>query len=65
LTVEELSSEAQTDPEGTRAELQTFVHCLLQNKEPPAGPRDGTRATAMVLKAFEAIRTGKTQVLQL
>jgi predicted dehydrogenase len=65
LTVEELSPEAQTDPEGTRAELQAFVDCLLQDKEPLAGPRDGTRATTMVLKAFEAIRTGKTQELHL
>jgi predicted dehydrogenase len=65
LTVEELSSEAQSDPEGTRAELRAFAQALLTNTEPPTGPRDGTRATAMVLKAFEAIRTGKAQELRL
>jgi polar amino acid transport system substrate-binding protein len=64
LTVEELSPAAQSDPEGTRAELQAFAHCLLHNTEPPAGPHDGTRATAMVIKAFESIRTGKAQTLQ-
>jgi myo-inositol 2-dehydrogenase/D-chiro-inositol 1-dehydrogenase len=65
LTVEDLSLAEQTDPEGTRAELQAFVNCLLQDTAPLAGPRDGTRATAMVLKAFEAIRTGKAQELYL
>jgi predicted dehydrogenase len=65
LSAEELSPQAAADPEGVRAEMETFVRCLQQNIDPPAGPRDGTRATAMVLKAFESIRTGKTQELKL
>ena len=62
-TVEDLSPEAQGDPEGVRGELIAFAACVLQDRESPAGPRDGTRATMMVLKAFEAIRTGESQVL--
>ena len=64
LSVEDLSPEAASDPEGVRAEMQTFARCLQQNIDPPVGPRDGTRATAMVLAAFESIRTGKTQELK-
>lgn len=65
LSVEELPPPAPTDPEGTRSELEAWARCLLDDTEPPVGPRDGTRATAMVLKAFEAIRSGKTQELGL
>ena len=65
LSVEELSPPAPSDPEGTRGELEAWARCLLDDSEPPIGPRDGTRATAMVLKAFEAIRSGKTQELRL
>jgi predicted dehydrogenase len=63
VSVEELSPQAMRDPEGVRAEMESFARCLQQNIEPPVGPRDGTRATTMVLKAFESIRTGKTQEL--
>ncbi len=65
LSVEELPAALSTDPEGTRAELQAWARCLLEDTESPVGPRDGTRATAMVLKAFDAIRSGKTQELRL
>lgn len=65
LSVEELPPPAPSDPEGTRGELEAWARCLLHDTEPPVGPRDGTRATAMVLKAFEAIRSGKTQELGL
>ncbi len=65
LSVEELPPPAPSDPEGTRGELEAWAGCLLHDTEPPIGPRDGTRATAMVLKAFEAIRSGKTQELGL
>ncbi len=65
LSVEELPPPAPSDPEGTRGELEAWARCLLDDTEPPVGPRDGTRATAMVLKAFEAIRSGKTQELGL
>ena len=65
LSVEELAPPAPTDPEGTRGELEAWARCLLDDTEPPVGPRDGTRATSMVLKAFEAIRSGKTQELGL
>jgi predicted dehydrogenase len=61
LSVEELSPQAVRDPEGVRAELESFARCLQQNIDPPVGPRDGRRATTMVLKAFESIRSGKTQ----
>jgi predicted dehydrogenase len=65
LRVEELSPEAAQDPEGVRAQMKAFVCALREGTEPPTGPRDGVRATSMVLKAFEAIRTGKTQELRL
>ena len=65
LCVEDLPPAARSDPEGTRAELQAWARCLLDDTASPVGPRDGTRATAMVLKAFEAIRSGKTQELKL
>ena len=65
LSVEELPPAARSDPEGVRGEMQAWAKCLLDDTEPPIGPRDGTRATAMVLKAFEAIRSGRTQELRL
>lgn len=65
IRVEDLPPAAATDPEGVRGELEGWARCLLDDTPPPVGPRDGTRATAMVLKAFEAIRTGKTQELRL
>ncbi len=65
LRVEELSPEAAQDPEGVRAQMKAFARALREGIEPPTGPRDGVRATSMVLKAFEAIRTGKTQELRL
>lgn len=65
LSVDDLPLEAQSDPEGVRGELQAWVRCLLEDTVPPIGPRDGTRATAMVLKAFESIRSGKAQELRL
>ena len=65
LSVEELPPPLSTDPEGTRAELQAWARCLLEDTDSPVGPRDGTRATAMVLKAFESIRSGRTQELRL
>ncbi len=65
FSLEDLPPAAQSDPEGTRAELQAWARCLLDDTDPPVGPRDGTRATAMVLKAFEAIRSGKAQELRL
>jgi predicted dehydrogenase len=64
LTVEDLSPEDQIDPEGVRGELRAFAACVLQDRQPPIGPRDGTRATVMVLKAFEAMRTGKAQEIR-
>ena len=65
ISVEELSPAARSDPEGALGELQAWARCLLDDTDPPIGPRDGTRATAMVLKAFEAIRSGRTQELRL
>ena len=65
LSVEELPAAARSDPEGVRGEMEAWARCLLDDTEPPIGPRDGTRATAMVLKAFEAIRSGRTQELRL
>lgn len=65
LSVDELPPHVGSDPEGVRGELQAWAQCLLDDTEPPVGPRDGTRATAMVLKAFESIRTGMTQELRL
>ena len=65
LSVDDLPPEARDDPEGVRGELRAFATCLLEGKDPPVGPRDGTRATAMVVKAFEAIRTGRAQELRL
>jgi predicted dehydrogenase len=65
MAVEEISPEAAEDPEGVRAQMQAFGRALREGTEPPTGPRDGVRATAMVLKAFEAIRSGRTQELRL
>ena len=65
LDVEELPPALRSDPEGMRAELEAWARCLLDDTPPPVGPRDGTRTTAMVLKAFEAIRSGRTQELRL
>jgi predicted dehydrogenase len=65
LDVEELPPALRSDPEGMRAELEAWARCLLDDTAPPVGPRDGTRTTAMVLKAFEAIRSGRTQELRL
>lgn len=50
---------------GMMEENRRFVEALKNGVEPPTTWRDGYRATLMVLKAFESIRTGVAQEIKL
>jgi len=50
---------------GTIQENEAFADYILHNGPSPAPVEDGTRATLLILKAFESIRTGKTQTFNL
>ncbi|MBI3111167.1 MAG: Gfo/Idh/MocA family oxidoreductase [Ignavibacteriales bacterium] len=52
-----------TDPEeyGFQEENRDFIRALQMNQKPPITHRDGLRATLLILKAFESIRTGLPQ----
>jgi predicted dehydrogenase len=49
--------------ENFAGELQDLARCLVEGEPSPIPAEDGTRATALVLKAFESVRTGQPQVL--
>ena len=51
------------DAEGTAQELDEFITCASEERQPEIGAsvRDGVRATALILAAFESIRSGKLQ----
>jgi predicted dehydrogenase len=57
----------ENDPEetGMLEENRAFVNALRSNTAPPTTWRDGYRATLMVLKAFQAVRTGEVQKISL
>ncbi len=56
-----------TDPEeyGFQEENNDFVQSLLARRPPPVTHVDGLRATLLVLKAFESLKTGLPQSLTL
>ncbi len=60
----ENSSEV-SDPEeyGFQEENNDFIRSLLTRTAPPITHRDGLRATLLILKAFESLRTGLSQSL--
>ena len=51
------------DPEeyGFQEENRDFIRALEKKEKPPITHRDGLRATLLILKAFESIRTGLPQ----
>lgn len=51
------------DPEeyGFQEENRDFIRALQTKQKPPITHRDGLRATLLILKAFESIRTGLPQ----
>ena len=53
------------DAEGTAQELDEFISCVTAGKQPEigAGLSDGVRATALILAAFESVRTGEPQAI--
>lgn len=55
--------EEVTDPEeyGFPEENRDFIRALLTKSPPPITHRDGLRATLLILKAFEALKTGQPQ----
>lgn len=50
---------------GLLEENRDFIRALQEDTEPPITYRDGLRATLLVLKAFEALRSGVPQELEL
>lgn len=56
-----------TDPEeyGFQEENNDFVHSLLAKRPPPVTHVDGLRATLLILKAFESLKTGLPQSVKL
>lgn len=56
-----------TDPEeyGFQEENNDFVRSLLGNTPPPVTHVDGLRATLLILKAFESLKTGLPQTVAL
>ncbi len=50
---------------GLIQENEAFVRYVLSGESSPCPVEDGTRATLLVLKSFESIRTGKTQEINL
>jgi len=50
---------------GLIQENEAFAEYILRGGPSPAPVEDGTRATLLILKAFESIRTGKTQTVDL
>jgi predicted dehydrogenase len=57
----------QEDPEeyGFMEENRDFVRALQENTSPPTSHRDGLRATLLVLKAVESLKSGLPQSLTL
>lgn len=55
------------DPEevGFLEENRDFIRALQQNEPPPMTHKDGLRATLMLLKAFESLKTGTPQTITL
>ena len=51
------------DAEGTAQELEEFIASVSAGKQPEIGAsvRDGVRATAVILAAFESVRSGQQQ----
>lgn len=54
---------AEPNAVGTLELLRAFTRCILDDTEPDPGPRDGTRATLLVEKAQESLRTGQPQTI--
>ena len=48
---------------GFLEENKDFVRALLDHTPPPITHRDGLRATLLILKAFESLRSGQAQSL--
>ena len=61
------STNEVTDPEeyGFQEENNDFIRSLINQCPPPVTHVDGLRATALVLKAFESVRTGSPQDISL
>jgi predicted dehydrogenase len=62
---EKIVVENDLEEEGMMEENRIFAEVLRSGSPPPTTWRDGYRATLMVLKAFEAIRTGVPQTISL
>ena len=60
-----VDQEAISQISGMLEENRVFVEVLRSGSPPPTTWRDGYRATLMVLKAFEAIRSGAPQEISL
>ncbi len=61
------NSNEMTDPEeyGFPEENTDFVRSLLNKTPPPITHVDGLRATLLILKAFESLKTGLPQTLSI
>jgi len=50
---------------GMREEIPAFIKCIKEDTEPIATAKDGARATILIRKCFESIRTEKIQYLKI
>jgi polar amino acid transport system substrate-binding protein len=48
---------------GMLEEIPAFIKCIQQDTEPIATEKDGARATILIRKCFESIRTGEIQLV--
>ena len=60
-------SEVQEDPDeyGFMEENRDFIRSIQQREPPPITYRDGMRATLVLLKALESLKTGRSQTIAL
>jgi len=50
---------------GMREEIPAFIKCIVEDTEPLATEKDGARATILIRKCFESVRTGEIQFLNI
>ena len=50
---------------GMLEEIPAFIKCIQEDTEPIATEKDGARATILIRKCFESIRTGEIQFLKI
>jgi len=58
---EEDYTNLEEDPEGFYAEIKEFHDCIVNDRNPSIGAKEGGNAVKMVYAAFKSVRTGEVQ----